>query len=152
MRRFTFAACKTLTLFAALALFAVGCASTAGETGGAATESKKAPYGYRYVCNCGPDCKCGSNADKSGNCTCGKPMALKKVLALQEKSYLVCGCADCKCDALDPKDPKKCSCGKPLMAFPRKGAYSCACPGCDCDMQANVPGKCVCGKELKQRQ
>ena len=147
MKRFSLAVSMTFVLFAAAALFATGCATT-GET----AAGKKAPAGYRYVCNCGPDCKCGSNAAKPGNCSCGKPMIMKQVLAEDATNYYVCGCADCTCNAKNPKDPSQCSCGKALKAFPKKGAYSCACPGCDCDMQANVPAKCVCGTEMKQNK
>jgi hypothetical protein len=144
MKRFTFAACMTFALFAALALFTVGCATTGGVS-----EGKKDPGRYRYVCNCGPDCKCGSNAAKPGNCTCGKPMARKKVLAEDVSKYYVCGCPDCTCDAKSPTDPSLCSCGKALKPFPKRGLYTCGCPGCDCDMQANAPGKCPCGKDMK---
>jgi hypothetical protein len=135
----------TVTLLASLALFAVGCATT-----GAVGEGKKAPAGYRYVCNCGPECKCGSNAAKPGNCACGKPMFMKKVLAEDVANYFVCSCPDCACSAKSAKDPTLCSCGKALKAFPKKGAYSCACSGCDCDMQADVPAKCVCGNDMKK--
>jgi hypothetical protein len=137
----------TLALVAAVALFAAGCATT-----GAPVAGTKAPAGYRYVCNCGPECQCGSNAAKPGNCACGKPMVLKKVLAEDAANYYVCGCPDCKCDALNPKNPKQCSCAKELKAFPKKGAYTCACPGCDCDMQANNPGKCTCGNDMKPQK
>jgi hypothetical protein len=135
----------TLALVAAVALFAAGCATT-----GAPVAGTKAPAGYRYVCNCGPECQCGSNAAKPGNCACGKPMVMKKVLAEEAANYFVCGCKDCTCNAKNPNDTNQCSCGKPLKAFPKKGAYTCACPGCDCDMQANQPAKCVCGNEMKK--
>jgi hypothetical protein len=79
-------------------------------------------------------------------------MALKKVLAQDAANYYVCACTDCTCDALNPKNPKQCSCGKELKAFPKKGAYTCACPGCDCDMQANNPGKCTCGNDMKPQK
>jgi hypothetical protein len=135
-----------LTLLAGMALFIGGCATYGG---GAGSAGKEAPKGSRYVCNCGPECKCGSNANLPGNCTCGKPMILKKVLMEDEATYSICGCVDCRCDALNPKNPSQCSCGKQLKSFPKKGAYTCACPDCKCFMQANVPGKCVCGTEMK---
>ena len=28
----------------------------------------------KYVCNCGPDCKCGTISQNPGKCTCGKEM------------------------------------------------------------------------------
>jgi len=147
MKKITFAACTTLTLFAALALFAVGCATTAGVG-----EGNKAPAIYRYVCNCGQDCNCGSNAAKPGNCSCGKPMVRKKVLVEKGSAYYICGNPACQGDKQDPKNPSVCSCGQPLKSFPKQGAYSCACPGCDCDMQANVPAKCVCGVDMKPQK
>lgn len=147
MKRIASAACTSIALVAALALFTVGCASTSGVG-----ESKKAPAGYRYVCNCGPTCSCGSNAAKPGNCVCGKPMALKKVLVEKGSAYYVCSCTDCRCDAKSSSDLSRCSCGKALQSFPKRGAYTCACAGCECDMQANTPGKCVCGTEMKPRQ
>jgi len=143
MKRLSFAACMTLALFA-VALFTAGCATTGGA-------GAKAPQGSRYVCNCGPDCMCGSNAAKPGNCACGKPMVLKKVLVEDPVNYLVCGCKDCTCDKLNPKNPSQCSCGKPLKTFPKKGAYSCACPNCPCDMQSRNPGKCTCGQPMKAK-
>ena len=147
MKRIAYAACSMFTLLAALALFTVGCATTGGLGGGG-----KAPEGYRYVCNCGHDCDCGSNAAKPGNCACGKPMVLKKVLAEKGSAYYMCGCPDCTCNALNPNNPSQCSCGKPLKSFPKKGAYTCACAGCDCDMQANTAAKCPCGVDMKPQQ
>jgi hypothetical protein len=76
-------------------------------------------------------------------------MAMKKVLAEVASSYNVCGCRDCTCNQLSAKDVTQCACGKVLKPFPKKGAYACACPGCDCDMQSNNPGKCTCGNDMK---
>jgi len=153
MKKFTRTALLSVALLASMVLLLGACATTGG--GGAPageTAGQKAPAGYRYVCNCGPECNCGSNAAKPGNCTCGNPMALKKVLAEDADFYYVCGCKDCKCDTLWTGSDRRCSCGKSLKNFPKKGAYTCGCKGCDCDMQANVPGKCTCGNEMKPKQ
>lgn len=148
-----------LSLIASLALFFGGCSTTAatGESaaatpasvGAAAGPAKEAPYGHRYVCNCGPDCSCGSNANLPGKCTCGKPMVLKKILLQDPAAYLTCGCLDCACDKVSPTNPAQCSCDKTLKRFPKKGAYTCACPDCPCNMQSRNPGLCTCGKEMK---
>lgn len=152
MKRFSIAASTTLAL-CALALFLGGCAATgAGDAGAGAATGKKAPDGYRYICNCGPDCTCGSNAALPGNCTCGKPMVLKKVLAQNDAKYLMCGCSDAVHDTLYPTDNARCAGNKPIKPYPKKGAYGCGCTGCPCDMQANNPGKCTCGNEMTPRK
>ena len=28
----------------------------------------------KYACACGPGCDCNTNSQKTGNCSCGKPM------------------------------------------------------------------------------
>lgn len=147
MKRLSIAGSTTLALCAALALFLGGCAATGSGDAGVGA-GKKAPDGYRYVCNCGPDCTCGSNATLPGNCTCGKPMVQKKVLAQNDAYHLMCGCSDAAHDTLYPTDNARCAGNKPLKPYPKKGAYSCGCTGCPCDMQANNPGKCTCGKDM----
>lgn len=130
-------------LLTGLVFLLAACATTGG---GGSADSKKAPAGYKYVCGCGQDCSCGSNADKPGKCGCGKPMVLKKILSENENNIGVCP-SEKSCDKLGAD--RKCSCGKELQAFPKKGKYVCACTGCDCNMTANSPGKCPCGQEMK---
>jgi hypothetical protein len=33
-----------------------------------------APASGKYMCACGPGCKCGTISQKPGTCSCGKPM------------------------------------------------------------------------------
>jgi hypothetical protein len=35
----------------------------------------------KYVCDCGPDCKCDTISQNPGNCTCGKKMKMVEVKA-----------------------------------------------------------------------
>jgi len=46
------------------------------EKGKITVESRKKPFASvaKYVCDCGPDCKCDTISQNSGNCTCGKKM------------------------------------------------------------------------------
>ncbi len=46
------------------------------EKGKITVESRKKPFVSvgKYVCDCGPDCKCDTISQNSGNCTCGKKM------------------------------------------------------------------------------
>ena len=46
------------------------------EKGKITVDSRKEPFVSvaKYVCQCGPDCKCDTISQKPGNCTCGKKM------------------------------------------------------------------------------
>jgi len=46
------------------------------EKGKITVDSRKEPFVSvaKYVCDCGPDCKCDTISQKPGNCTCGKKM------------------------------------------------------------------------------
>ncbi len=46
------------------------------EKGKVTVESRKKPFVSvaKYVCDCGPDCKCDTISQNPGNCTCGKKM------------------------------------------------------------------------------
>ena len=46
------------------------------EKGKITVESRGKPFKSvaKYVCNCGPDCKCDTISQSAGNCTCGKKM------------------------------------------------------------------------------
>ena len=132
-----------LALTVVIGLYFTGCASAPP---GSAPAPAKAEKGYKYVCGCGDNCACGTNGDKPGTCVCGKPLVYKKVLKEDNLNYWICPCDS---DALDPKDPTMCACGKKLMSFPKKGRYGCACAGCDCNTQSIGPGKCPCGVEMK---
>lgn len=142
-----------LTMLAAFGLMLAGCAAGTAGPGATATEgaAAKAAEGYKYVCACGTECPCGTNCDKPGNCACGKPMMYKKVLRDFGTTFGICPDPNCKLEAVSKEDPKKCACGLDLQIFPVKGRYACDCAGCDCNCTARQPGKCVCGKEMKQQ-
>ena len=46
------------------------------EKGKITVESRNKPFVSvaKYVCDCGPDCKCDTISQNPGNCTCGKKM------------------------------------------------------------------------------
>ena len=46
------------------------------EKGKITVESRGKPFVSvgKYVCDCGPDCKCDTISQNPGNCTCGKKM------------------------------------------------------------------------------
>jgi hypothetical protein len=46
------------------------------EKGKITVESRGKPFisAGKYACDCGPDCKCDTISQNSGNCTCGKKM------------------------------------------------------------------------------
>ena len=46
------------------------------ENGEITVESREKPFVSigKYACDCGPDCKCDTISQNSGNCTCGKKM------------------------------------------------------------------------------
>ncbi len=86
-----------------------------------------------YVCGCGEKCPCLTMSKKPGQCTCAKDLVKGKVSKV----------AKGKATVMMPD-------GKEQM-FPMKGKYVCACgPKCDCDTVSQAPGKCACGKELKE--
>ena len=51
------------------------------EKGMITVESRKKPFisVAKYVCDCGPDCKCDTISQNPGNCTCGKKMKMVEV-------------------------------------------------------------------------
>jgi hypothetical protein len=60
-------------------------AKTTGVKGGKAMltaagwqKDRPFPMTGKYMCNCGPDCKCDTISQNPGKCTCGKEM--KKVM------------------------------------------------------------------------
>jgi hypothetical protein len=75
------------------------------------------------------------------------------VIGMEGTTALVCTCgADCTCK-IDPKDPAKCGCGKPVRKIDLAGTglYVCGCGGgCDCYTISDKPGNCKCGQPLKQ--
>jgi len=55
------------------------------EKGKITVESRKKPFMSvaKYVCDCGPDCKCDTISQNPGNCTCGKKMVEVKIKVKQ---------------------------------------------------------------------
>jgi hypothetical protein len=53
------------------------------EKGMITVESRKKPFisVAKYVCDCGPECKCDTISQNPGNCTCGKKMKMVEVKA-----------------------------------------------------------------------
>ncbi len=53
------------------------------EKGKITVESRKKPFISvgKYVCDCGPECKCDTISQNPGNCTCGKKMKMVEVKA-----------------------------------------------------------------------
>jgi hypothetical protein len=86
-----------------------------------------------YVCGCGEGCPCETIARKEGGkCSCGKALVEGKVVKVEEGKAIV---------AIDGKE----------RAFKTTGKYVCPCGEmCPCDTISQKPGKCGCGKELKE--
>jgi len=116
-----------------------------------AGETAKTKGTTLFVCNCGPDCKCGTVKTEPGKCGCGHALAGMHVLKIDQGEALLCTCGEsCECK-LSEADPSKCGCGKPVKKVSLKGLYACACgPACTCTAISGQPGKCGCGKDLVQ--
>jgi hypothetical protein len=83
-----------------------------------------------FVCPCGEGCDCDAMSLKPASCSCGKTMIKAKVTKVDENFVYV--------DAR-------------ATGFKRTGKYACACgPGCDCGTISQKPGKCSCGKDMKE--
>jgi hypothetical protein len=87
-----------------------------------------------YVCNCGPSCPCNTMSMKEGDCTCGNKMVKSKVVKVEKDVAYVQG------EGWE----------KP-RAFSIVGKYACDCgPSGNYTTISQNPGKCVCGKEMKE--
>ena len=83
-----------------------------------------------YVCNMGETCPCDTMAKKPGNCKCGKALIKTRVTRVEDDSIFV--------------ESRK-------RGFKGTGKYACACgEACNCDTIGQKPGKCVCGREMKE--
>lgn len=104
-----------------------------------------------YVCNCGPECDCGSVSTGAGTCTCGTELAAAHVVKVDGHDAKLCTHgADCSCE-IDAEDETKCSCGGDLktVSLEGSGLYFCNCGGsCTCNYVSAEPGTCACGMEL----
>ena len=135
-------------LFLVILLVLTGCAAT--QTTGTQADRQD----VLYTCDCGPQCDCNSMSTQPGNCACGKPMKWGHVLKVEGNEAILCQCGEgCSCAGLDPKDPSKCMCGKPVKRVNMEGTgtYFCNCGGsCACNTLSESPGKCKCGMNLKK--
>jgi len=129
-----------------------GCAAMETET--AATPDQPDRQDVLYTCNCGEQCKCNTVSTEPGNCACGAPLKWGHVLKVEGNEAILCQCNEgCGCSGFDPKDPSKCSCGKPVkrVNMTNTGVYFCNCGGsCFCNTVSGEPGKCKCGMNLKK--
>jgi hypothetical protein len=83
-----------------------------------------------YVCGCGEACKCDTMSRNAGQCTCGKDLIKAKVTKVEKGKITMEGRE------------------RPFVSI---GKYACACgPECKCDTISQNPGKCTCGKEMKE--
>jgi len=87
-----------------------------------------------YACNCGEACPCLTLSRAAGKCACNKDLVKAKVVKVEKDlAYL-------KADKWEKPRP-----------FKTVGKYACACgPECKCDTISQQPGKCTCGKEMKE--
>jgi hypothetical protein len=87
-----------------------------------------------YTCNCGEGCPCQTLSRAAGNCACGNPLVKAKVVKVEG------GMAYLQAQGWEKPRP-----------FNTVGKYACACgPDCKCDTISQKPGKCACGKEMKE--
>lgn len=85
-----------------------------------------------YVCGCGAGCPCDTMSRKQAKCACNKEMVKSKVTKVESgKAYFVINGEE--------------------QAFLTTGKYACPCgEGCNCGTISQQPGKCACGKVMKQ--
>jgi hypothetical protein len=104
-----------------------------------------------YVCNCGPECDCGSVSVEPGTCTCGTELVAVHMVKVEGSEALLCTCGDdCDCE-INAEDETKCGCGKDIrrVSLEGSGIYYCNCGGsCTCNFASDEPGNCACGMEL----
>jgi hypothetical protein len=85
-----------------------------------------------FACACGPECACQTLSRKEGSCACGKPLVKAKVKSVGDGTAVLL-------------------IGGKEQTFKTVGKYMCACgDACKCDTISQKPGKCACGKEMKE--
>jgi len=140
---------------------ALGCGGTADqpaapeveevvEAAPAAESAAVEHHDLLYVCNCGPECECGTVSTQPGTCECGAELVEGRMLMVDGSIASLCTCGpDCKCEIGD--DPDSCGCGNPMrkVDLAGTGIYYCNCGGsCKCNFASAEPGACKCGMEL----
>jgi hypothetical protein len=115
-----------------------------------AAASAPAKTEARAACSACKGCTaCAACTSAGGMCaTC--TMRKCHVLAIKDGKAQCCACPkDCKCTIKD--GDTKCSCGKDVTTCDLKGKFVCdRAAGCTCNRIAAKPGKCGCGKEMKE--
>ena len=85
-----------------------------------------------YVCACGEGCPCETISSRQGKCSCGKNLALGKVVKVESDKATI-------------------SVNGTERSFKTTGKYQCACgPKCTCNTISQKPGECGCGKEMSK--
>jgi hypothetical protein len=103
-----------------------------------------------YVCNCGPECDCGSISTEAGTCSCGTELAVAHIVKVDGHDAKLCAHGGCDCE-IDAEDETKCTCGAEVrtVSLEGSGLYFCNCGGsCTCNFVSAEPGNCACGMEL----
>jgi hypothetical protein len=103
-----------------------------------------------YVCNCGPDCDCGTVSTEPGTCGCGSDLVEGRMLMVDGSVASLCTCGpECACEI--GEDGETCGCGNEIKKaeLAGTGIYYCNCGGsCKCNFASAEPGTCSCGMEL----
>jgi len=120
---------KLVLLVMALSLVVAAAGLVFADKGGKGLFGAKAGDEI-YVCGCGESCKCGTLANKEGECSCGKPL-VKTTVTKVEKGNIYYN--------VDGKE----------LSAPQQGKFMCGCgDGCNCGFVSQKAGKCSCGKDM----
>ena len=85
-----------------------------------------------YVCACGEGCPCETISSRQGKCSCGKNLALGKVVKVESDKATI-------------------SVNGAERSFKTTGKYQCACGAkCNCNTISQKPGECGCGKKMSE--
>ncbi len=87
-----------------------------------------------YVCNCGEKCPCDTISTQKGQCGCGRDMVKGKVTKVEGDKAMF------QAEGWEKE-----------VEFDLVAKYTCSCAAdCPCKTISQKPGKCGCGKELKE--
>ena len=118
-----------------LPLVAVLVAAFAGHVLAADVKKLDVKVGEEYfVCNCGEKCPCDTISSQEGQCSCGNDLVKAKVTKVEGDKAMF------KAEGWEKE-----------VEFDLVAKYTCSCPAdCPCKTISQKPGKCGCGKELKE--
>lgn len=121
--------------FAVPILMAVLAVAFAGLAVAADVKKLDVKVGEEYfVCNCGEKCPCDTISTKEGQCGCGKELVKAKVTKVEGDKAMF------QAEGWEKE-----------VEFDLVAKYTCACAAdCPCKTISQKPGKCGCGKELKE--